>query len=82
MATPMLIPAPILVIARMQAATLDAWRNFGFTMFGTMKHLCDGSQSVLPNCGRKRWHDVAPDGADLLGRYGHRCHDVDAERAV
>lgn len=73
---------PLVLLARMEMAIVEGWTKAMFSMLKPMAGLC-AFPAMLGVCPEhRRWHDEPPQGADLIGKYGHRPHDVDAERAV
>ncbi|MBF0093694.1 MAG: hypothetical protein HQL33_00360 [Alphaproteobacteria bacterium] len=82
MAIPAMNVNPLLTMARMEMAVMEGWSKSMLTMFAPMARLC-----ALPGlhgfCGEQRRRiDMPPQGVDLIGQYGHRAHDVDAERDI
>lgn len=81
MASPM-SASPFVMLARMEMAVVEGWTLAALSSFKQMSRLCVLPGLSEPCAAQRRWHDEPPQGVDLIGNYGHRSHDVDAERDI
>ena len=67
---------PAIMLIRLETAAMEGWGKMMQSLLRPMMRFPTVKQT------ERRLHDEQPQGIDLIGQYGKRTHDVDAERDV